>query len=172
MLGFPTVRELGNPGWRKNGHFQRANTLAWFSLFLWFVLLIVLLFVLFVFEFLLFYGNPKIFLENFPIFFQKLRSTLSRVIFGFWAHNWIFVHSKEMKRSIFLYNHSCVKLFLVFLNFKKMKFDRNNVFQLKEKRWREQFRTFCLVLKLSKFVDFLFNDVYNTWSVENKWKCV
>ena len=71
MLGFPTVRELGNPGWRKNGHFQRANTLAWFSLFLWFVLLIVLLFVLFVFEFLLFYGNPKIFLENFPIFFKN-----------------------------------------------------------------------------------------------------
>ena len=28
MLGFPTVCELGNPGWRKNGHFQREKTLA------------------------------------------------------------------------------------------------------------------------------------------------
>ena len=65
MIGFPSVRELGNPEWDSRVPFSTWKDFGGIFTGLWFVLLIVLLFVLFVFEFLLFCGNPKIFLENF-----------------------------------------------------------------------------------------------------------
>ena len=68
MLGFPTVRELGNPLWEVECPFSTWKDFRGIFTGLWFVLL----FVLFFFEFLLFYGNPKIFLENFSDFFSKI----------------------------------------------------------------------------------------------------